>query len=118
MRSAILILLLSILIFDTTPAIAQSKIDSLKYSNDLVNRQFRKVPIPPGIKTDFDNILISRFGGIWANSKFSGLAYFDGTEMRMYRHSKTDTNSISSDMIWNMAEDAVGNLYAVTWGAG
>jgi anti-sigma regulatory factor (Ser/Thr protein kinase) len=118
MRLVTSAILLAIFIFNTTQTIAQSRTDSAKQSNDLVDRHFRKVPIPPGIKTDFDNMLISRFGGVWAKSYSFGLAYFDGTEMKMYRHSKTDTNSLSSDMIWNMAEDAVGNLYAVTWDAG
>jgi anti-sigma regulatory factor (Ser/Thr protein kinase) len=118
LRFATLTILLILFIFNTTWINAQTKTDSARQSNDLVDRHFRKVPIPPGTKTDFDNMLISRFGGVWAKSYSSGLAYFDGTEMRMYRHSKTDTNSISSDMIWNMAEDAAGNLYAITWDAG
>lgn len=112
------VILLAIFIFNTTPTISQNKTDSAKQSNDLVNRQFRKVPIPPGIKSEFDNMLISRFGGVWAKSNSSGLAYFDGTEMRIYRHSKTDSSSISSDLVWNIAEDTEGNLYAATWDGG
>src|SRR5688572_19795844 len=118
MRVVTSVILLAFFLFSTTSTIAQNKTDSAKQSNELVNRHFRKVPIPPGIKTDFDNMLISRFGGVWAKSYSSGLAYFDGTEMRIYRHSNTDTNTISSDMIWNIAEDTEGNLYAATWDAG
>ena len=118
MRLVTSVILLTIFIFNSNGANAQTKTDSLKHSDDLVNRQFRKIPIPPGIKTDFDNILISRFGGVWAKSKSFGLAYFDGTEMRVYRHSEADSNSISSDMIFSIAEDEEGNLYAATWDGG
>ena len=95
-----------------------SGVSDAQVNDALSNRRFKKIQQPPGIKIDFDNILISKMGGIWASSKNDGLVYYDGTEMKIYRHSRTDTNTIAAGWIYDISEDPEGNLYVAVYDGG
>ena len=86
--------------------------------NDMADRRFRKLNLPPGIKINFNDLMISKKTGVWARSISNGLAFFDGTEFRIYQHSESDNNTISSNQVYDIAEDGEGNVYVATYAAG
>ncbi len=56
-------------------------------------------------------------GFIWIGTE-SGLNRYDGYEVRRYQSRRDDPTSLTSDYIWDIAEDSAGNLWLATDGGG
>lgn len=55
-----------------------------------------------------------RKGFLWVGTYDQGLNRFDGNEVKTFRHSQRDSNSLCSDMIRSILEDEKGNIWVGT----
>ncbi len=54
-------------------------------------------------------------GFMWFGTE-AGLNRYDGRVVTVYRHDVHDPNSLPSDFVWSLAEDASGDLWVATEG--
>ncbi|HRI61814.1 MAG TPA: two-component regulator propeller domain-containing protein, partial [Saprospiraceae bacterium] len=55
-----------------------------------------------------------RRGFLWVGTNGQGLNRYDGNEVKIWRHSKRDSFSLCSDLVWSIVEDANGLIWVGT----
>ena len=63
------------------------------------------------------SVLQDSKGFMWFGTE-AGLNRYDGRSVTVYRHDVHDQNSLPSDFVWCMAEDAAGDIWVATDGGG
>jgi ligand-binding sensor domain-containing protein len=81
-------------------------------------RSSRSVPRLP-LGNDFISATFERSDGtLWVGTFSAGVYRIspDWTEVRTYRHDPRDSTSLASDQVWDLQEDAQGNMWVGTSG--
>lgn len=82
------------------------------------DRLFRTYGAAQGLSQSTVNAIVEdRQGFLWFGTQ-DGLNKFDAYEFFVYRHSRSDSLSISDNYIWSLVEDVRGNLWVGTLGGG
>jgi diguanylate cyclase (GGDEF)-like protein len=63
------------------------------------------------------SVLQDSRGFMWFGTE-AGLNRYDGRTVHVYRHDVHNQDSLPSDFVWRLAEDAVGDLWVATEGGG
>lgn len=76
---------------------------------------YRLLTTDNGLTSSLVNIIHEdRYGQIWIASE-DGLNRYDGVKITAYRHREADPNSLASNYVSNIIEDAGGNLIVSTY---
>ncbi|MEO0422267.1 MAG: EAL domain-containing protein [Pseudomonadota bacterium] len=79
---------------------------------------FEHLSVQDGLSQSTVNVVHQDSQGfIWIGTE-SGLNRYDGYEVRRYQSRRDDPSSLPSDYIWDIEEDADGNLWLATDGGG
>ena len=80
--------------------------------------QFARTGIRQGLShSNVINILQDRKGFLWFGTR-DGLNKYDGYKFTIYKNRFGDENSLSQNMVNDLAEDSEGNIWIATWGGG
>jgi diguanylate cyclase (GGDEF)-like protein len=79
---------------------------------------FEHLSVRDGMSQSAANVIFQDSQGfIWIGTE-SGLNRYDGHSFKRYQHRRDDPNGLPSDFVWEIAEDAAGDLWLATAGGG
>lgn len=86
------------------------------YASDLSNTGFQHISTEHGLsQKTVQAIYQDKHDFLWLGTQ-EGLNRYDGRQVKVFRHSNNDKNSLSNDFIRDILEDKQGNLWIATGG--
>ena len=101
-------------VFYSNELSAQSIFGDHVFESFPANPRFERIPLEKHVSiSSVLTIHKDKYGFMWFGGK-DGLVRFDGFDYVVYTHDPLDPHSISSSVIWDIAEDDEGNLWLAT----
>ncbi|MBK6681625.1 MAG: hypothetical protein IPG53_17290 [Ignavibacteriales bacterium] len=80
--------------------------------------KFKRITLEDGLsQSSVGRIFEDKQGFIWISTE-DGLNRYDGSSIKVYRHSPSDSNSIMSSWVGGFLEDKHGNLWMLPYSNG